>query len=138
MLPAGLVAAKAEEDGMTPPWTAWWDPDEIAGLFPSAEVRAQIEREQPRLPLSCEDRANAAARGWPVRSISGEHLHILVSPRQVADDNSEPLVSKKISCGAAGCPEARSADIMFSTDIGRPFRWSSPKWSINTSAWLAI
>jgi hypothetical protein len=117
MLPAGLynfVAAKADEDddGMAPPRTAWRDPDEIAGLFPSAEVRAQIEREQPRLPLSyfceelpvpagwddrpgahlafgdtyAEDRTHAAARSSPVRTPSGEHLHMLINPRQVADE----------------------------------------------------
>jgi hypothetical protein len=115
LLPAefyDFVAGKADEDGMVPPWTAWWEPDEIAGLFPSAEVRAQIEREQPRLPLSyfreelpvpagwddrpgaylafgdtyAEERANAKARGWPVRTLNGEHLHMLFSPRQVAGE----------------------------------------------------
>jgi hypothetical protein len=114
VLPAEMydfVAAKADEDGLLPPWTQWWDPDEVDGLFPSTEVREQMEREEPRLPLGyfreslpvpsgwddrpgaylafgdtyAEDRADAAARGWLIRTLAGGHLHMVIDPGQVAD-----------------------------------------------------
>jgi hypothetical protein len=112
MIPEALydiIAAKADADGILPPWTAWWDQD-ISSLFPSTAVREQFEREEPRLPLSyftgpmaipsawdnrpgaylafgdvyAEEATDAAARGWPVRTLPGEHLHMLVDPAQVA------------------------------------------------------
>jgi hypothetical protein len=112
MIPADLyevIAAKADADGLLPPWTQWWDED-ISRLFPDAQTRARIERNQPRLLLSYFDgsltvpdgwdvhpgaylafgdtyaaeRADAASRGWPTRTLTGEHLHTLVNPAQVA------------------------------------------------------
>jgi hypothetical protein len=114
MIPASfydIIAAKADADGILPPWTAWWEED-ISSLFPSAAVREQVEREEPRLPLSyfagsmtvpsgwdarpgaylafgdtyAEEVSDAVARGWPTRSLPGEHLHMLINPAQVADE----------------------------------------------------
>lgn len=94
---------------MLPPWTQWWEAD-ISELFPSVEVREQVEHEQQRLPLTyfaaslpvpqgwddqpgaylafgntyAGDRTEAAARGWKTRTLPGEHLHMLISPEQVA------------------------------------------------------
>ncbi len=105
----GLLAGKADAGGMLPPWTQWWDED-LSPLFPSARVRAEVEAEQPRIPLSyfeesvavppgwpglpgaylafgetyASERTAAAARGWPVATLPGEHLHMLVDPEQVA------------------------------------------------------
>lgn len=107
-----FLASKADSAGILPGWTQWWDEEDISGLFPSAEVRAEIERAEPRLPLSyfrgavsiptgwdkhpaaylsfgdnyAQERADAASRGWPVRTIPGEHLHMLVDPAQVATE----------------------------------------------------
>jgi hypothetical protein len=104
-----FLARQADENGMLPPWTQWWDED-ISGLFPSARVREQVEREQHRLPLSyfaeslpapegwddkpgaylafgdtyAAERADAAARGWKVATLPGEHLHTLINPQEVA------------------------------------------------------
>lgn len=104
-----FLAAKADRDGMLPPWTQWWDED-ISGLFPSEEVREQVERGQPSMPLSyfagslaappgwddrpgaylgfgstyAAERAAAAARGWPTAVLDGQHLHQLVDPDRVA------------------------------------------------------
>lgn len=47
-----LLADKADADGLLPPWTTWWDESDVAALFPNPEVRARVEREQPRVPLS--------------------------------------------------------------------------------------
>lgn len=111
--PAALLDVlrdKADENGVLPPWTAWWPEADVAALFPVDTVRASVEREQPRLPLSyfdgslpippgwdqrpgaylafgesySDERGDAARRGWPVATIAGTHLHMLVDPEQVA------------------------------------------------------
>jgi hypothetical protein len=105
-----MLAAKADTDGMLPPWTQWWDSEDLSGLFPDAHTRAEVESQQQRLPLSYfgesvpvpagwperpgaylafgetygPERAAAAARGWPVTTLPGEHLHMLVNPAEVA------------------------------------------------------
>lgn len=106
-----ILRAKADDDGLLPPWTSWWDEADMAALFPNAESRAGVEQEQQRLPLSyfteavavpqgwdkrpgayvafsdtyAADRDAAARRGWPVRTLSAGHLHQLCDPDQVAD-----------------------------------------------------
>jgi hypothetical protein len=113
MIPAefrDMLAGMADGDGMLPPWTRWWDGEDVSALFPSARVRAEVEAEQQRLPLSyfaetvsippgwpdrpgaylafgdtyAAERAAAAARGWPVVTLAGEHLHMVVDPPGVA------------------------------------------------------
>ena len=105
-----MLAAKADTDGMLPPWTRWWDREDLSGLFPDAYTRAEVESQQQRLPLSYfaesvlvppgwpdrpgaylafgetygPERAAAAAFGWPVTTLPGEHLHMLVNPAEVA------------------------------------------------------
>jgi hypothetical protein len=100
----------AGPDGLLPPWTDWWPEADVAALFPDAATRRDVEREQVRLPLSyfdgtlpvpagwaaapggylafgdtyAEDRARAADRGWPVATLAGAHLHLLVDPGAVA------------------------------------------------------
>lgn len=105
-----LLAGKADSRGLLPPWTQWWEGEDLSGLFPDARTRAEVESEQQRLPLSYfqesvpvppswpaapgaylafgdaydSERATAAALGWPVTTLAGEHLHMLVNPAQVA------------------------------------------------------
>jgi hypothetical protein len=50
-----------------PEWTHWWDEADFEGLFPSAGVREQVEREQPRLPLSYFHESLPAPSGWDDR-----------------------------------------------------------------------
>jgi pimeloyl-ACP methyl ester carboxylesterase len=104
-----LLRAKADDDGLLPVWTAWWDED-VSELFPNTETRTQVEREQRHLPLSyleaelpvppgwderpaaylafgdtyADERDEAARRQWPVTTLPGEHLHQLINPDQVA------------------------------------------------------
>lgn len=106
-----MLAGKVDGDGLLPPWTQWWDEDSVSELFPDAGTRAEVEREESRLPLSyfaetvpvpsgwaerpaaylafgdtyAAERAAAATRGWPVATLVGEHLHMLVEPVEVAD-----------------------------------------------------
>jgi hypothetical protein len=105
-----MLAGKADGDGLLPPWTQWWDEDSVSELFPDAGTRAAVEREESRLPLSyfaetlpvppgwadrpgaylafgdayAPERTAAAGRGWPVTTLAGEHLHMLVDPVEVA------------------------------------------------------
>jgi len=98
------------DNGMLPPWTDWWDEADVAALFPDEETRQKISAEQQRLPLAyfetmiphvagwdqrrCgyvvfndayrEQALDARARGWPVREVKGEHLHMLVDPAATA------------------------------------------------------
>lgn len=59
-----VLADKADSDGLLPPWTSWWDEANLAGLFPDPEVRARVEREQPRLPLSYFSAQLPVPFGW--------------------------------------------------------------------------
>jgi hypothetical protein len=104
------LGGMADDDGMLPSWTGWWDEAAVAGLFPDATVRDEVEREQRQLPLSyfadtlpvpsgwdsrpgaylafgdtyLPQRQAAAERGWPVSTLAGGHLHMLHDPRRVA------------------------------------------------------
>lgn len=99
----------ATVDGMLPPWTSWWDEADVAALFPDADLRAEVEAEQPRMPLAYYDHlpptphgwdlppcgyvwfgrpydkgaAEAAVRGWPTVHLPGTHLHMLADPDAV-------------------------------------------------------
>jgi hypothetical protein len=103
------LTSLADEDGVMPPWTRWWG-SEVDELFPNAEVRRQIEAEEPRRPLGylrasvsipagwdrtpcaylafgeayAAERSTVARRGWPLAVMSGQHLHMVVDPRGVA------------------------------------------------------
>lgn len=105
-----VLRSLADDHGLLPPWTAWWPEDDTASLFPDAETRAAVEQEQLRLPLSYFDDSvsappgwdempcaylafggtydaelqDAVRRGWPVRTLDGGHLHMLVEPGAVA------------------------------------------------------
>jgi hypothetical protein len=100
----------AGPDGRLPRWTDWWPEQDVAPMFPDRRVRQVICDEQPRLPLAyyleqvpapagwqqhkCgylifseayrDQAAEARRRGWPVRSVPGDHLHQIVAPDDVA------------------------------------------------------
>jgi hypothetical protein len=113
LAPAGLFAmleTRADPDGLLPPWTQWWDEAEVNELFPSKAVQRRVEDEQPRLPLAyfrgelpvpagwadtpaayiafgdtyADARRQAELWRWPVETLPGQHLHMLVAPEQVA------------------------------------------------------
>ncbi|HVH94489.1 MAG TPA: hypothetical protein VM688_06195 [Nocardioidaceae bacterium] len=103
----GLV----DHEGLLPPWTQWWEPADVAALLPDPMTRAAVEGDQRRLPLSyfdadvpsppgweampaaylafgdtyADERSSAKRRGWPVRTLPGEHLHVLADPEAVTD-----------------------------------------------------
>lgn len=109
---ADALASVTGEDGLMPPWTRWWDEDDLAPVVPDAVVLARIRAAEPRVPLSYL-RARLAAPdgwrsrpsaylafggtygpetelarelGWPVEVVAGAaHLHHLLDPEGVAD-----------------------------------------------------
>lgn len=111
--PAAMLDAlrkKADPNGLLPPWTAWWEEVDVAALFAGDAARERVESEQQRLPLSYfagsmpipagwdqrpgaylafgdtydSERTAAESRGWPVMTLTGAHLHMLVAPEHVA------------------------------------------------------
>ncbi len=114
LAPPALLAhleALADADGRLPAWSRWWPHEEVSALFASPEQMAEVEREQPRLPLAyfrgrmpvpsgwdtglaaaylafgdtyAAERTAAERRGWPTRTLPGRHLHMLIDPDQVA------------------------------------------------------
>jgi hypothetical protein len=121
-----LIAERADDHGLLPPWTQWWADEDVAALFPDSEVRHGVERQQPRVALSyladrldvpggwadmpCaylafgdtyeDERADATGRGWAVRTLPGRHLHLLVDPPAVARAITELLGAAGISAAA--------------------------------------
>jgi pimeloyl-ACP methyl ester carboxylesterase len=109
--PPAFVSSLPVVDGLLPPWTSWWDEADVAGLFPSPDVRAEVEAEQPRMPLAYFDHlppvpqgwgaspggyiwfgppydqgaALASEHGWPTEHLPGGHLHMLTDPDAVAE-----------------------------------------------------
>lgn len=103
----GFLRGLAHPDGLLPAWTDWWD--DVEHLFPDPAVRASVEAEQPRLPLSyfeshlpvpaawaskrcaylafgdtyADEIAFARACDWPVAVLPGAHLHQLREPAAV-------------------------------------------------------
>jgi hypothetical protein len=94
-----------------PPWTQWWDEEDIAPMFPNPQLRAAVTAEEPRLPLAYYEQTVpvpvgwddvpcgyllfgppydevavvARGRGWLVEELPGEHLHQIVDPDATAD-----------------------------------------------------
>ena len=113
----------ADPDGLLPAWTRWWPDADVDVLFPDRATRRRVEQEQQRLPLTYfrdtvtvpagwTDRSNAYLAfgdtyaderrlaehcGWPVTTLPGEHLHLLVAPTEVAAELTRLL-------GALGVP----------------------------------
>ena len=97
-------------EGRLPPWSTWWGPEVMARLVPDPGLRHAIEADQRPLPVAfydhsvpvpadwtppragylrlspayAEDAAEAAARGWPVRVLDGQHLDLVTRPAEVA------------------------------------------------------
>jgi pimeloyl-ACP methyl ester carboxylesterase len=112
---AGEEAFRAQlerlaEDGVLPPWSQWFGEEAMVRLVPDEALRAEVERELPRLPLAYFDHrppvpdgwpdapcaylqfsevytpraAEARTLGWRVEHLPGGHLHMLVEPAAVA------------------------------------------------------
>jgi hypothetical protein len=104
-----MLSGLTDADGLVAPWSQWWDEEEVAALYPSAAVRREVEAEMARLPLRyfesavpvpagwdrrpaaflafgdtyAEEAAVIRRLGWPVRSMPGGHLHMLIDPEGV-------------------------------------------------------
>ena len=100
----------ALEDGTLPPWTRWWQREELDDVIPRGRFD-DIDSHCPRLPLHYFDgrvtnpvgwtRGRSAylafgstyaaevefarAQDWPLDTIDGGHLHFMNEPATVAD-----------------------------------------------------
>lgn len=137
LAPAALydvLRTRVAADGLLPRWTEWWDDADVDALFPSREVRRRVEGEQPRLPLAyfgeslqvppgwaglpsayvafgdtyADERRLAEGRGWPVRTLPGRHLHMLVDPDEVAESLTDLLALLSIDGGPGARPAGGS------------------------------
>ena len=100
-------------DGLLPPWSRWFGLDTMRELVPDERLRADLEAEMPRLPLSyfeaavplpdewgarpcaylrftgepyAESAAQAREHGWPVAEMPGAgHLAMASDPIAVTD-----------------------------------------------------
>lgn len=105
------VERLADDDGILPAWTEWFEEADVAGLFPDPATRFHVEAQQPRLPVEflrgeltiepgwdatpggylafgttySSDIARAQSLSWPVIQQNGGHLHMLVDPVGVTD-----------------------------------------------------
>ena len=108
---ADFIGSLPVSDGLLPSWPHWWEPAEIAPLFPDEQWLDRVSREAPRLapsyfttplpvPLGWEARAAAylafgdtyaaelafaRGAGWVVRQEAGHHLAHLAEPDRVAE-----------------------------------------------------
>jgi pimeloyl-ACP methyl ester carboxylesterase len=54
-------------DGVLPPWSCWFGEDAMRELVPEERVRAVLEEEMPRLPLSYFEASVPLPSGWNAR-----------------------------------------------------------------------
>lgn len=113
----GFLRNLAGTDGLLPPWTEWWAPEDLAPLFPDAASRKAVAAEQHRLALSYftstieppagwtvrtaaylafgdtyrTEREQAERWGWRGHTMPGGHLHQLIYPDSVASALDELL-----------------------------------------------
>lgn len=97
-------------DDVLPPWADWFEAGALDALIPDAAVRERFLEELRPVPLAAlrepmpevagwpdapcaylrfssvyeGEEAEAAAQGWAVASVEGNHLHMLVDPDGVA------------------------------------------------------
>jgi hypothetical protein len=107
-----FLSTLADDGGRLPPWSRWWDADDVVGLFPSDEWQRRVRDREPQLSLAyfastvsapegwaerpcaylafgdtyADDIARARQWEWPVRAMTGQHLHVLHEPESVADE----------------------------------------------------
>lgn len=112
-----MLAGLADADGLLPPWTQWWSTADLEAVLPDAAARAAVTSEQVRLPLAYfsdrmpvaagwtdspaaylafgdtyrRERRAATDRGWPARTLEGNHLLMLTDPALVASVLEELL-----------------------------------------------
>jgi hypothetical protein len=105
-----LVAPLADADGVLPPWSQWFGPGSVSGLFADPDQFAAFEAELPRVPLEYLEAeinlpprwrsapagyirlseayddavADAARRGIASVSLDADHVAVVTRPVDVA------------------------------------------------------
>ncbi len=106
-----FAAALRDQHGADrlPPWTRWWGREGIAELLPDVDLRDELDRTAPRLPVDFYDEAvgvapgwepehidyvqlsdaydadatQARARGWTVHRLQADHLAVATRPGDI-------------------------------------------------------
>jgi hypothetical protein len=66
-------------EGVLPPWSHWFGPEAMTELAPDERLRAHLEAEMPRLPLSYFEATVPLPDGWP-RRYSCAYLLLSATP----------------------------------------------------------
>jgi len=72
-----------DDDGLLPPWTQWWDEEQVAALFPDADCRAAVAAEQHRLPIEYFTASINAPAGWTERQRPIWPLATPITPSEI-------------------------------------------------------
>jgi hypothetical protein len=69
LAPASLMSQlrALASDGVLPPWSRWFGEDAMRELVPEERLRATLEKEMPRLPLSYFEASVPSPGGWSAR-----------------------------------------------------------------------
>lgn len=104
-----FLRSREQPDGLLAPWSTWWPRAHIEAVV--GEHLGLLTTDEPRVPLSllteqppapedwlarrsgyvafglayAEQATLVETRGWEVRRLDGDHLHLLIAPDQVAD-----------------------------------------------------
>ena len=105
---AALDSLPLDDNGMLPPWPAWWPDSVLARLCPDAELRSQFAADCPQVPriiyaqpipappfegpcaylafgdVYAAERKLAERSGWPTATLARGHLAPLTAPDEVA------------------------------------------------------
>ena len=129
----GLV----DQMGRLQPWTQWWGEEAMRSMVPDAGRRVAIEGDLPRLPLRYYDyhpavppgwsdtpcgylllskgyvaeAEDARSRGWQIRQLDAQHLHMIVDPEELAsalEELNAAIVRGRV--GRAGYPAPPPSD----------------------------
>ena len=66
---------------MLPPWTDWFDVEEIEKLLPDPQIRQAFVSELPRVPIQMFEETLPESRGWP----NAVCCYLRLSPAYVED-----------------------------------------------------
>ena len=107
-LAATLDRLPLDDNGMLPPWPAWWPESVLEQLCPDAELRSQFAADCPQVPrmiyaqpipappfdgpcaylalgdVYAAERQLAESSGWPTATLTRGHLAPLIAPDEVA------------------------------------------------------
>ena len=127
-----FIDALPTEQGRLPAWSHWWGEGRLQKAITNPQLRADFERDLPRLPRAWFDDTvrvplwsarrcgylrlsttyeaearDARLRGWPLVEIDGTHLDPAIAPGRTADALLELVAQMERSAPDVKQPEGR-------------------------------